>query len=70
MNTQTQLLIRTPEACRPLGIHRTTLRQLVRTGALREIRLTPFSHPRYRRDEVVALATGEGRAERPNDGGT
>jgi excisionase family DNA binding protein len=54
--TTTPLLIRTSEVCRLLGVHRSTVRHLVLTGVLREVRLAPNSQPRYIRADVLALA--------------
>ncbi|MFN2467037.1 MAG: helix-turn-helix domain-containing protein [Gaiellaceae bacterium] len=53
------ILISQPDTARLLGISIETVRRLVGRGVLTPVRLTPTSHPRFRRDEVEALAAGE-----------
>lgn len=54
-HTDEQLLLGTAEVARLLGVHRHTVRRLVGEGVLREIRLTPRSHARFLRSEIIEL---------------
>ena len=58
VNTQTaaQVLVSRPEAARPLGCSRETVKRLVARGVLEEIRFTPESHPRFRLKDVLSLS--------------
>jgi excisionase family DNA binding protein len=57
MNTATQesLLVSRSEAARILGVSRATVIRLVKRGTLQEIRLSPVSHPQFRRADLVEL---------------
>jgi excisionase family DNA binding protein len=48
-------LVGTSTAAELLGVHRHTVRKLVAYGAVREIRYSPRSQPRYLRSELVQL---------------
>jgi excisionase family DNA binding protein len=60
MNTQVApVLVSRTEAARMLGASRETIRRLVARGTLEEVRLEPHMHPRYRVEDLMALARGE-----------
>jgi len=57
MSTQvTPILVSRTEAARMLGASRETIRRLVARGTLEEVRLGPRMHPRYRVEDLLALA--------------
>ena len=58
--TEAPTLITKVEAARLLGVSRDTIIRLVRRGALREVRLSDGMTPRLRREDVLALARGDG----------
>jgi excisionase family DNA binding protein len=65
MNTPTQtLLVKQPEAARMLGVSTRTIRNMVATGELKAVRLSPGGLPRIRVNDLVALCErAEGRLE-------
>lgn len=42
-----------------LGVSRDTFKRLVKRGVIEEVRLAPGMHPRFRVDDVLALAGRE-----------
>ena len=42
-----------------IGASRETIRRLVARGTLEEVRLAPQMHPRYRVEDLMALARSE-----------
>ncbi len=55
------LLVTRAEAARLLGCSRVTVIRLVAKGLLDEVRFTPESHPRFRLEDVRALAYARDR---------